>query len=75
MSVSYYIVLDKEDVDFDTFVNGKSSAIAASSRERFLLSTLARSRIDCAIFWMSLASPCSSLWVISRYHSSCEIER
>jgi hypothetical protein len=26
--VSYYIVLDKEDVDFDAFVNGKAVAKA-----------------------------------------------
>lgn len=28
MGVSYYIVLDKEDVDFDAFVNGKAVAKA-----------------------------------------------
>lgn len=35
MSVAYFIVLDKEDVDFDPFVNGKAIAHAFNDLESF----------------------------------------
>ncbi|HOY23985.1 MAG TPA: hypothetical protein PK002_12585 [Cellvibrio sp.] len=35
MSVAYFIVLDKDDVDFDPFVNGKAIAHAFDELESF----------------------------------------